>query len=57
MLAEFLSICEENAARNLRTLPIDLLQIEQGKAQNLHDFFSLCDMANEVNIKQLMNTQ
>lgn len=56
-ITEFLGICDDEVARNLRTLPIELLQIEQGKAQVLTDLFELLETANETNIKILLNTQ
>lgn len=52
----FLEECDQEVARNLRTLPIEQIQIEQGKAQILEAIFQLVDMADQTNLKTLENT-
>lgn len=54
-LLDFLADLDSEVARNLRTLPLDQVAREQGKAQALADLNELIDSAREAEIRRLQD--
>lgn len=54
-LLNFLADLDSETTRNLRTLPLDQIAREQGKAQALADLLTLIDLAREAEIRRLQD--